>query len=117
MNKSRKKTPRQVLESAFSLYIKGNVTDSLDILDDLTSSNLEGLDKSLFKKTMLLLLVGEFFGYHTLNQLLEVQMKKSGRWHERLASLSYKQKKIPFYLSKTLLLLRGQRRFLLSFPN
>jgi hypothetical protein len=47
MNKSRKKTPRQVLESAFSLYIKGNVTDSLDILDDLTSSNLEGLDKSL----------------------------------------------------------------------
>ena len=91
MNKSRKKTPRQVLESAFTLYIKGNITECFNLLNDISASNLGGLDKSLFKKTMLLLLVGEFFGHHTLNQILEVQMKKSGRWHSRLASLSYKQ--------------------------
>jgi hypothetical protein len=39
----------------------------------------------------LLLLVGEFFGLHTLNQILRFRTKKTGSWHTRLASLSYRQ--------------------------
>lgn len=91
MNKSIKKTVKSVLESAFSSYVDGKASACFALLSELSDRDLAGLDKSLFKKTMLLLLVGEFFGCHTLNQILTVQMKSSGSWHSRLASLSYTQ--------------------------
>lgn len=91
MNKSRKKTPKAIIEAAFSNYIDGKVPECFSILSSISESDLEGLDKSLFQKTLILLFVGEFFGCHTLNQILTVEMVKSGTWHTRLASLTYRQ--------------------------
>lgn len=91
MNKSRKKTPKAVLEAAFSSYVDNKVSACFALLSELDAAALAGLDKSLFQKTLLLLFIGELFGCHTLNQILTVQMKSSGSWHKRLASLSYQQ--------------------------
>jgi Transposase DDE domain len=91
MNKSRKKTPKALLEAAFSNYINAQVPECFGLLSEIAESDLAGLDKSLFQKTLILLLVGEFFGCHTLNQILSVEMVKSGAWHTRLASLTYRQ--------------------------
>ena len=91
MNKSSKKTPKAILEAAFNNYIKGKVASCFGFLSEISESELVGLDKSLFQKTLILLLVGEFFGCHTLHQILSVEMVKSGTWHSRLASLTYKQ--------------------------
>jgi Transposase DDE domain len=91
MNKSRKKTPKALLEAAFNNYIGGKVPDCFSLLSEISESDLAGLDKSLFQKTLILLLVGEFFGCHTLNQILTVEMVPSGTWHSRLASLTYRQ--------------------------
>jgi hypothetical protein len=91
MNKSRKKTPTALLEAAFNNYINDKVPECFGLLSEISESDLSGLDKSLFQKTQILLLVGEFFGCHTLNQILTVTMVKSGTWHTRLASLSYRQ--------------------------
>ncbi len=91
MNKSRKKTPKALLEAAFSNYINDEVPECFSLLSEISESDLSGLDKSLFQKTLILLLVGEFFGCHTLNQILSVEMVKSGTWHTRLASLTYRQ--------------------------
>lgn len=91
MNKSRKKTPTALLEVAFNNYINDKVPECFGLLSEISESDLSGLDKSLFQKTQILLLVGEFFGCHTLNQILTVTMVKSGTWHSRLASLSYRQ--------------------------
>ncbi len=65
--------------------------DCFSLLSEISESELAGLDKSLFQKTLILLLVGEFFDCHTLNQILTVEMVKSGTWHSRLASLTYRQ--------------------------
>jgi hypothetical protein len=91
MNKSSKKTPKAILEAAFSNYIDNKVPECFSLLSEISESDLAGLDKSLFQKTQILLLVGEFFGCHTLNQILTVEMVKSGTWHTRLASLTYRQ--------------------------
>jgi hypothetical protein len=91
MNKSSKKTPAALLEAAFSNYINDKVPECFGLLSEISESDLSGIDKSLFQKTQILLLVGEFFGCHTLNQILTVSMVKSGTWHTRLASLTYRQ--------------------------
>jgi hypothetical protein len=91
MNKSRKKTPKAIIEAAFSNYIDDKVPECFSLLSEISESDLVGLDKSLFQKTQILLLVGEFFGCHTLNQILSVAMVKSGTWPTRLASLTYRQ--------------------------
>jgi hypothetical protein len=91
MNKSRKKTPKALLEAAFNNYIGDKVPDCFSLLSEISESDLSGLDKSLFQKTLILLLVGEFFGCHTLSQILTVEMVPSGTWHSRLASLTYRQ--------------------------
>jgi hypothetical protein len=91
MNKSRKRTPKALLEEAFNYYITEKLPECYKILTDLTAAELYGIDKSLFQKTITLLLVGECFGCHTLNQILTVEMTKSGRWRKRLASLTYNQ--------------------------
>jgi hypothetical protein len=91
MNKSRKRTPKALLSEAFNYYINKKLPECYAILTGLTQTELFGIDKSLFQKTITLLLVGECFGCHTLNQILTVEMIKSGTWHKRLASISYNQ--------------------------
>ena len=91
MNKSRKRTPKALLTEAFNYYTNEKLAECYSILTDLSEAELFGINKSLFQKTVTLLLVGECFGLHTLNQILTVSMIKSGTWQKRLASLSYAQ--------------------------
>ena len=67
----RPKKNYQILHKAVEKFSKGHFTESWDLLSRLTSRSLSGGDLKKFHRLLNLLILGEFFGYHNLLQILD----------------------------------------------
>jgi hypothetical protein len=88
MSKGRTLQTNAAIQNAIRLYFDGKTTECFDLLDSLHLDEPTGTEKSRLKKTVLLLLVGELFGLHTLRQILDAHAIKSNNWAKVYARIS-----------------------------
>jgi hypothetical protein len=71
-------------------YIDGNFQEASNIIDNLLNRRLEDRTKRKVKKLLLLLLLGEFYGINTLNNLLSSYGINSNSYQKLWSNLNCK---------------------------
>ena len=89
MGKSTKTSAKGSIQKAVKLFFCGKESECFAALSKMADSELSPKDKSLLKKTLNLLLIGELFGLHTMSQILLANGLSSNNWSRLCSKVSY----------------------------